>query len=138
MVYEPQDRMRLMNAVCARMEGGESLNSACRAEKVPPATVCKWADTNEHDGEQYARARDLLLSLKTEQMQKIADDCPADAASVAKAKLQIDQERWTFVRLMPKRAGDKIGVGGATDLPPLSIELSEAQLLAIAGIDKFC
>ena len=108
MAYPLQERERIMLAVCTRMEGGESLREACRNEGCSHVTIQRWCDGSEDHSDQYARARDTLIQLKLDAIQDIADNCKSDTVEIAKAKLRIEQERWSTVRLMPKRAGDKV------------------------------
>lgn len=45
---------------------------------------------------------------------EIARNVAVEANAIAKARLEIDAIKWTAARMLPKKYGDKIEVGGST------------------------
>lgn len=89
------------------------------------------------DNQRSARAREARSesaeSLYEKSDQEIAD--AKDMFELAKAKERAQHNRrWAAIR-NPREFGDKVGIGGADDLPPVSSKyaLSEEALLAIAA-----
>lgn len=128
--YTQDDKNNIVWAVFVAMEGGKSLRHACRDEGISEATVLRWIDADETGewSKQYTRARDGLLSHHANEILTIADSC----YDAAKARVQIDSRKWILSRLLPKRFGDKVSVGGSDDLPPIQnvtrIELIAAKI----------
>lgn len=128
----------LANAVCERMASGESLRQVCRDESMPClSTVMKWAATLPEFAEQYAKAREALLEHWAEEITEIADDGSNDwlkrekdgqvdyvfnAEHVNRSRLRVDTRKWLLSKLAAKKYGDKVAIGGASDLPPLQVE----------------
>ncbi|MCP2041679.1 hypothetical protein L1281_002290 [Neisseria sp. HSC-16F19] len=71
-------------------------------------TVASWLCEKPDFSDQYARAREDQADFYTDQIIEIADTVEPDAASVAKAKLQIDARKWKASKLAPKKYGDKV------------------------------
>jgi hypothetical protein len=88
--------------------------------------------------EHYARARERLLDLKAEELEDIGERAArADTAvEVAGLRLLSDNRKWLLSKLLPKRYGDKLAVGGADDLPPIkaSLDVSGMSTEALAEI----
>lgn len=125
--YSQDDKNNIVWAVFVAMEGGKSLRHACRDEGISEATVLRWIDQDETGewSKQYTRARDGLLSHYAHEMLTIADTCD----DAGKARVQIDTRKWILSRLLPKRFGDKIAVGGSNDMPPMQ-NVTRIELVA--------
>ena len=109
MAYSLEERERLMLAVSERMEKGESFESSCLAEGVPRASIRSWIDkVDDAVSSRYARARETLLDFHEAEILRLADNVPEDPNAIAKARLQIDQRKWFYARLLNKRLGDKL------------------------------
>jgi hypothetical protein len=130
MAYSQEDRERLLIAVFGRMNDGQSLTQACLAEKVPESTIRLWADRDEEASAEYARARGSLIDSHVNELLGIADTEP----DAARARVQIDTRKWIMSKLMPKRFGDKVQVGGTDDLPPIQT-ISKIELVAVKHDD---
>lgn len=125
MAYSAEEREKLLIAVFTRMKAGQSLMQACAAENVPESTIRLWADKDEDASAEYARARGALIDSHVNDLLGIADTEP----DAARARVQIDTRKWIMSKLMPKRFGDKIAVGGSDDLPPIQ-NVTRIELVA--------
>ena len=136
----------LATVICARLVEGESLKAICREDGMPAAsTVFLWLDAHEAFRTKYARARELQAELQVDEMTEIADDGRNDwmerknadgenigwkenGESLMRSKIRLEQRRWTAEKLLPKKYGAKMSIGGADDLPPIKETLDVSGL----------
>lgn len=136
-----------VDEICGRLIVGESLRSICRDEKMPGLrTVFGWLELHEEFRSKYAHARELQAELQVDEMAEIADDGTNDwmehknadgevigwkinGEALARSKLRLEQRRWFAEKLLPKKYGAKLAIGGASDLPPIKT-LTDEQLEA--------
>ena len=136
----------LATVICARLVEGESLKAICREDGMPAAsTVFLWLDAHEAFRTKYARARELQAELQVDEMTEIADDGRNDwmerknadgenigwkenGESLMRSKIRLEQRRWTAEKLLPKKYGAKMAIGGADDLPPIKETLDVSGL----------
>jgi hypothetical protein len=113
-----------------RVSLGESLNVICTGAGMPTRkSVYEWL---KHDAV-FRAAYEFAISMRAEKMAEeiveISDEQPPrdcetgkiDSAWVAWQKNRVDARKWTASRLLPKKYGDKVAIGGAEDLPPVQI-----------------
>lgn len=130
----------LADMICERLTQGESLRAICSDEGMPHAgTVCRWLATNDVFREQYARAREAQAELMADEMVEISDDGRNDwmerngsegeslgwkenGEAIRRSALRIDTRKWIAARLLPKKYGDKIAVGGSKEMDPIQTE----------------
>ena len=99
----------LADDICERIANGESLRSVCRDKSMPDkTTVLRWVDDNKDFCDQYARACARREDSFFDDLIEIADSVTADAAEVAKARVQIDARKWVLSRMNPKKYGDRV------------------------------
>jgi len=133
--------------ICRRLIEGESLRAICRDEGAPGLmTVFDWIERHPEFRDKYARARELQAEVQVDEMQEIADDGRNDwmeklgrdgqgigwvlnGEAVARSKVRLEQRRWFAEKLLPKKYGTKVAIGGADDLPPIKTKTDE-QLAA--------
>ncbi len=117
--------------ICRRLAEGESLRAVC-ADKAMPAisTVMGWLFDGNHDGfsEQYARAREAQAEIRADEIVEIADDdtndftadkdgkLVANSEHIQRSRLRVDARKWIAAKLLPKRYGDKLDLGGTVGL----------------------
>ena len=91
--------------ICRRLAGGESLRAICRDDVMPAeGTVRGWAiDDREGFSAHYARARDIGLDCKADEVMEIAF---SDSEDVQRDRLKFDAVRWYLSKLAPKRYGE--------------------------------
>lgn len=134
--YSPE----LALSICERLVIGESLRAICREESMPGlSTVFRWLEQDQGFREQYARARDIQADTFADEITEIADDGSNDwmerknaegenigwqvnGEHIQRSRVRIDTRKWIASKLKPKKYGDKLAVGGAEDLPPVSIK----------------
>lgn len=127
--------------ICQRLSRGETLASICRDEKMPAyRTVSAWKESHPEFGADFARAREEGFDVIAESCLEIADETGHDTLStesgerpntewISRSKLRIETRLKLLAKWDPKRYGEKLAIGGATDLPPLQT-LSDADLEA--------
>lgn len=122
----PDDDSRAL-AVLVAMESGMSLRQAAEYANVAAGTFLGWCDADPELAEQYARARERLLDAKAEELEEIGERAAAaeTAVEVAGLRLLSDNRKWLLSKLMPKKYGDKMALGGADDLPPMQYQKIE-------------
>lgn len=126
----------LASLICSRIAEGESLRSICRDTQMPCMTaVFTWLRDKPKFAEQYTRAREAQAEAMADELIEIADNSASDMVVdeegnerinhevVARAKLRIDTRKWIASKLLPKKYGDKVAVGGADDLPPIKADI---------------
>lgn len=125
------------DAILELMREGLSLRKAAKAQEVTPSVFLRWVENDKQLEEQYAQARARMLDVQAEELEAIGEAAAKakSATRVAGLRLQSDNRKWLLSKLMPKRYGEKVAIGGAEDLPPLqtATAMSDAQLAAIAA-----
>ena len=108
----------IANAVCEKLEMGESLVAISRMEGMPSqSAVYEWLEQHSDFAERYARARARQADTLADSILDIAD---GEGDSDDK-RVRIDSRKWLAGKLRPKVYGDKVAVGGDADAPPISM-----------------
>lgn len=107
--------------ICKRLARGESLNAICKDKHMPDRdTVMDWVFKLPEFGGKYARAREM-------QAEKWADDI-VDIADNSKdsnlGRLQVDARKWVVSKLLPKKYGDRLALGGDAATGPVKLEVT--------------
>lgn len=88
------------------------------------STVFKWLAGNKGFADQYARAREVQAETMAEDILSIADDGSNDTYKddeghprtdqdvIARSRLRVDARKWLASKLLPKKYGDKVELGG--------------------------
>ena len=146
------------DAICLRMENGDSLRTICKDEEFPHRnTVFRWLDANESFRSQYARAREALADYYAEENIDISDDGTNDwmerrseaekgagvstgwvlnGENVNRSRLRIDARKWYASKLAPKKYGDKLDTtisgpdGGPVQIQAVEVTLIDPQIKA--------
>ena len=135
--------------ICGRIAEGESLRSICRDPDMPAlSSIFLWVKSQPGFSEQYALAMQARADAHFEDILEIADDARNDwmerngedaagwqvnGEAIQRSRLRIDARKWMAGKMRPKVYGDKIGIGGADDLPPIRTEeigAATARLMA--------
>ena len=134
----------IADEICERLSAGEPLAQICRDENMPAAsTISDWKTSHPSFSVMFARARDAGYDVIAESCLQIADDSrndfisaesektgvKYDAEHVQRSKLRVETRLKLLAKWDPKRYGEKIAIGGASDLPPISV-MSDADLVA--------
>jgi len=116
----------LGEAICARLEAGESLTSIGRDPDMPCyGTVLKWVKRHPEFEEMYVAARQTQGDWLFDEARDVA--LAATRESVPVARLQFDVIRWQAARLAPKKYLERLVATEAKGAPaeddgPLEIE----------------
>jgi len=133
----------MADAICDRMETGESLRSICRDDAFPTVgAVIKWLanDANKAFRLQYAHSRQVGLEVMADDTLNIADQEPVkladgriDNAGVQHQRLRVDTRKWILSKQLPKVYGDRTILAGDEDAPlnPLTNNERAAQAAKI-------
>ena len=68
----------------------------------------------------YARAREMQVEAWADDILREASEAD-DETNVQSARLRIDAKKWIMSKLVPRKYGDKLAVGGAEDLGPVQL-----------------
>lgn len=96
----------LADAIIAHLRNGESLLSACRAEKIGYSTFKEWLSADPTLAATYACAREELEEVWHDRIHSVAQAATPDMAQVA--RLQVDALKWSLARMNPRRYGDRV------------------------------
>ncbi len=122
---------KLATKICRRLAEGESLRAICADKAMPSiSTVMGWLFDGNHDdfSEQYARAREAQAEIRADEIVDIADDdtndftadkdgkLVANSEHIQRSRLRVDARKWIAAKLLPKRYGDKLDLGGTVGL----------------------
>lgn len=142
-VGRPSDySQEIADAICDRIADGFSLRTICEAEDMPgKATVFRWLAARKEFQDQYAHAREAQADTLADELTDIADDGSNDwmerkgeegqslgwkenGEAIQRSRLRVDTRKWIASKLKPKKYGDKLALGGAEDLPPMLVKLT--------------
>ena len=116
----------VVEEICSRIAGGESLRAICRDEHLPDRiTVLRWALFDESFRNRYVQAREMQAESMADELLEISDDGMNDwmerrnadgecvgytlnGEAVQRSKLRVDTRKWIASRLLPKKYGDRI------------------------------
>lgn len=129
----------LADRICAQLAEGISLRTVCKQEDMPDkASVFRWLRIHQDFCDQYAKAKEESADALVEEIMDIADDGSNDwmevheednagyrvnGEAIQRSRLRVDTRKWVASKLKAKKYGDKLAVGGADDMPPLTIQI---------------
>ena len=129
----------IFEQIAERVSNGETLKSVCDSdEKFPSApTVRRWVvEDREGISALYARARECQMEAWADDIVEIADDGRNDWMTIKRggedvevpnqevlqrSRLRVDTRKWIASKILPKKFGDKVAIGGADDLGPVQL-----------------
>jgi hypothetical protein len=127
--------VKIADHICKRLSEGESLRAMCKDDDMPcQSTVFKWLAAEPAFAEQYARAREAQADCMADEIQEIADEVANDATAVARNRLRVDARKWLASKMVPKKYGDTLAIGGAENLPPVRLMSNDALETKIAEL----
>jgi hypothetical protein len=122
-------------AILRAVMEGASLRQACRDHEVTRSEVYLDLADDPTFSDQYARATSIRADAMFDEMMEIADtqvegevrkklkDGTEEVTvedMLGHRKLQVDTRKWALARMNPRKYGEKVQVGGASDLPPVA------------------
>lgn len=131
-----------VDEICLRLSEGEPLRAICRSDGMPAwRTVYDWIDAHPDFAARFARAREQGFDAIAEDTLELMDEKPercetqfgdkVDPGYVQWQKNRVEQRMKLLAKWNPKRYGEKLAVGGASDLPPVQ----QAVLSAVIPAD---
>ena len=121
--------------ICDEIAGGKSVRSICEEDWAPGRrTIFVWLREQPEFKALYDIAVNERCEAYAEEIVAISDDGTNDwmatndpenpgyrfnGESFQRSRLRVDTRKWIVAKMIPKRYGDKLAVGGAEDLPPL-------------------
>lgn len=130
---------------CTAISEGKSLRSVCKIEGMPSKpTVFEWLRDNPEFARLYQIACEERAEGYAEEIVDIADDGTNDyvvedgmmrfnSEHVQRSKLRVEARKWIACKLKPKKYGDKLALGGASDLPPMQVSEIVIRAVNAAG-----
>lgn len=125
--------------ICAGLSEGHSLLSICEAMGVNYETAKGWERDIQKHANDSARAREIGCHALADGCLSIADDGRNDwmeqhgqdspgwrlnGEHLQRSRLRIDTRMRLLGKWLPKVYGDKVAIGGASDLPPIKTDNS--------------
>lgn len=117
--YGPETRTEILS----RIADGESVAQICKSKGMPTQSeVYDWLNEEPEFAERYARAREQQAEKYAQEIREIADEEPpmvatqfsehVDSGWLQWQKNRIDARKWIASKLLPKKYGDKVELGG--------------------------
>lgn len=131
----------LVEIICTRIADGESLRAICRDEGMPAkGTVFRWIAQIKEFQDQYEAAMVQRSESMFEDILEIADDTSRDTIDtengekansewISRSRLRVDARKWMLSKMVPKKYGERLAIGGADDMPPIKT-MSDTELAA--------
>jgi hypothetical protein len=95
--------------ICDLILDGNSIRSICSFVDMPHvSTVMRWLKDHNDFAKSYTLAKQQYAEFIFDEILEIADQCPMDKDSIAKARLMIDARKYTVSKLAPKKYGSKV------------------------------
>lgn len=122
----------LQDEIAIKLAEGHGLNTIVISGegKYPPeSSIRRWLVTypDSEWAAKYACARAVQADLHADEIIDIADTEP----DCDRARIRIDARKWHAGRTRPRKWGDKLGIGGADDLPPVKTEdVTDPEIIA--------
>lgn len=128
-------QQKIADTICGHMEAGMSLREACKQDGTVSKTAFgKWLakEGNEALIAQYVRASESRADAVFEEIFEISDNGKNDwmqrngegdagyalnGEHVQRSRLRVDARKWALSKMMPKKYGDKLQLGGDPDHP---------------------
>jgi hypothetical protein len=123
--------------ICERIANGEPLRQICRDEGMPAwRTAYDWQTAHPEFAARIAHARELGEEAIAQECMMIADTPKIGTKTTSKAtgmetveadmiehrRLQIDTRLKLLAKWNPRKWGDKLALGGASDLPAIETQ----------------
>jgi len=114
----------IIAAILKGLEDGKSLRRICAGKGMPSkGAFLNWVDEDAELADQYTRVRARGWDAMAEQ----AVDEAEEAEDASLARLAFDARRWYLGKMAPKKYGDKVALGQADDLGPLTVIINKPE-----------
>lgn len=102
-----------------------NLSKACRELSMARSAFLDAVSKDSALADKYARAREAGLDAEGDRAIQEA----LEAKDAALGRLALDARKWYLSKLLPKKYGDKLAVGGAGDLPAIQTQALDTSSL---------
>jgi len=135
---------KLADQICEALANKKSMRQICAAANMPHrTTVQEWIAKDPAFATKCARAREEQADAIVEDCIDIENKTLTGKIHPAAARAVLASKQWRASKLAPKKYGDKLGIGGAEDLPPIqTTQMPDAEtavhlakILNSAGVD---
>lgn len=125
------------DAILADVSAGEPVRQAIVANGADTKGFYRLISSDDEAGKRYARAKLAGLERMADEIIEIADDASQDIETrvnasgeeynatnqevIARSRLRVDSRKWILSKLVPKKYGDKLAVGGDADMPAVQV-----------------
>lgn len=111
----------IADAILNGIANGESLVSILKNDDSLPSytTVMKWLRTNPEFAANYVKSREDQADHDADKIGDIAERVLGGELDPAAARVAIDAYKWAAGKRKPKVYGEKLALGGASDMPPI-------------------
>jgi len=128
-----------ISKIVARIEAGESENSACKSEKISRSTF-RCAALRHGVGDNYARALEALACDQVEKLEKAIEDMRSGEIDHQVARVEIDARKWFASKFLPARFGDKVALtgpdGGAVQFERIERRIIDPKVSEKPGLSR--
>lgn len=131
----------IADAILMRIADGESLRTICKDEGMPSRqTVLRWLWGESSEAieygfvAKYARAREAQGDAMDDRILDVADHVTSESAAADRVRLAALQ--WRAAKLRPKVYGEKVAIGGAPDLGPVNMNLTNLSEEQLAQLER--
>jgi hypothetical protein len=137
---EPKGQRKLdelgVEWLCDEILSQKSMRQISDEIGVLQSLLVKWIAADRERSARVRESRKQTAQLWEEMATKVIADA-SDAFELAKAKELAHHYRWRASKIAPAEYGDKVQIGGASDLPPIqsnvTVDPGEAYKLLLAG-----
>ena len=130
--------------ILSEVAEGKSLRAICEDHTDLPAaqTIRRWIlEDREGFQAKYTRAKEIGVERMAEEIIEISDETSGDTIQtesgeipdnewINRSRLRVDTRKWLLSKLIPKKYGDKLAVGGAEDLGPVMLSWRKRSEIA--------
>jgi hypothetical protein len=116
--------------ICERIADGGTLRTATADLGTTLPTFLRWCSADQELADHYARAMAIRAECKFDELDDVSELAVSaeTAVQVAGLRLKADNIKWQIVKILPKKYGEKLALGGADDLPPIKTARPLAEL----------
>lgn len=123
MAYSDQEKNKIFNEICDKIQTGRSLRSVIKDKGMPDvSTFYVWLKEDQEKSKHYAYSTEMRAETIFEDILSIADENENDTILnengvevtnhdvINRARLRIDARKWMLSKMIPRKYGDKIDV----------------------------
>jgi hypothetical protein len=126
----------LVDKICSRIAGGESLNSICKEKDMPHlVTIFRWLPKYPEFREKYESARRMMADAMFEQMITDIKEIKHGSIEPKAGRVVLDGTKWVLGRLNCPKYGEKrhLSMSGPDNGP---IEVRQKLDMDIDALNK--